>query len=154
MLQELVGRRSEISARWEALLRIERVNTPLANPDALVHMFDWTLDEVFAVLRGSSAITEDAAPFATTAISLPSCLCGRNPYVAYFKAAKQAMMEALILVQSETMLLDPGERDAAANELRETLNQLWQREVTAFCALCTHRNELPSEVGDPRKLGA
>ena len=29
-----------IHSRWEALLRVERADTPLANPNTLVHLID------------------------------------------------------------------------------------------------------------------
>src|ERR1043165_8780861 len=99
MQEELVhalrARRTETRARWEALLRIERVNTPLANPDALVFMIDWTLDEVFGSLlqpppRRRGGHVDCAAIRA-------ACPCGRNPLLAYFAAGEQALEEALIL---------------------------------------------------------
>jgi hypothetical protein len=52
LIRSLSIRRREIHRRWEVLLRLERPETPLANPDALVHMIDWTLDTVFDDLRG------------------------------------------------------------------------------------------------------
>ena len=47
LMSALLARRSQIRGRWEALLRVERASSPLANPDALVHLLDWTIDEVF-----------------------------------------------------------------------------------------------------------
>lgn len=142
----LRGRRQETRARWEVLLRIERVNTPLANPDALVNLFNWTLDEVISKIGPGDTAVLPAGGWA--------CECGRNPFVAYFKAAKQALMEALVLEQAETPLLDPIDRDRAMAELRSAVDWVGQNEVAAFCALCTHRSEsVPAqsdrERGDP-----
>src|SRR4051812_36343932 len=80
----LRGRRTQMRERWEMLLRIERTSTPLANPDVLIHLFDRTLDDVCEKISGPDSV-EVAAPSG----SLPQCPCGRNPFVAYYKAAKQ-----------------------------------------------------------------
>ena len=151
ILNALTSRRTETRARWETLLRIEGVNTPLANPDALVHLFDWTLDEVF--LRFSGIESADSALWPTQLIRGDpfACECGRNPFVAYFKAAKQALMEALVLEQSKMPRLDPIDRDLAAAELRQVIETIGQSEVEAFCALCVHRPEkVPGPLPRPR----
>lgn len=139
LLYALRTRRPEIRARWEALLRIERINTPLANPDTLVHLFDWTLDEVYGAISMDGPVS--LGPPVNGSLSTPRCACGRNPYVAYFKAAKQALMEALVLSQSGMSLLNPIERDSAADEMRAAIDALANREIASFCALCTHRGE-------------
>src|SRR5258708_9894049 len=95
-LRVLIARRGDLHARWEALLRIERINTPLANPDALVFMIDWTLDELFgSLLRPNPRHRSSHECTATRA----ACPCGRNPLLAYFAAGEQALEEALILEQ-------------------------------------------------------
>jgi hypothetical protein len=40
LIQALSSRRREIRQRWDMLLRLERIETPLANPDVLVHLID------------------------------------------------------------------------------------------------------------------
>src|SRR3954462_4663597 len=99
LVRALRDRRAETRARWEALLRIEKVNTPLANPDALVFMIDWTLDEVFGALLRPLSSRRRPAKFENHR-PRPECPCGRNPLLAYFAAGEQALEEALILEQA------------------------------------------------------
>src|ERR1035437_9374759 len=100
-VQSLRGVRTQICARWEAFLRIERVSTPLANPDTLVYLFDHTLDEVFAALNESPAAGSAVRPVAASE---------GNPLNAYFRACEQALFEALIQIQAKVSALDPKER--------------------------------------------
>lgn len=136
-IRALRGRRAEIRTRWEALLRIERVNTPLANPDALVFMIDWTCDEIFAALRHAQAHKRQA--HAAEARTRGECPCGRNPLLIYFAAGEQAMEEALILEQASRPGLEPAERDAEFDELQLTLREIGRREIESFCAVCQYR---------------
>lgn len=134
LVRALRSRRAEIHARWEALLRIEKVTTPLANPDALVFMIDWTLDECFSCLRPAGGDHRKApASFAK-----PDCPCGRNPLLAYFAAGEQAIEEALILEQARASAVDPQQRDAAFTELKLTVRDIARREVEAFCSVCQY----------------
>lgn len=126
-MRTLQTRRAEICERWETLLRIERVNTPLANPDTLVFLFDQTLAEVF---------TARSAPPQFVRVECP---CGRNPLLAYFLAGEQALLEALILAQAETPALDPAERDAGVVELRNIVRSIARREIEAFSGICLYR---------------
>ena len=136
IVRALVARRRDIHARWEVLLRIERVNTPLANPDALVFMIDWTLDEVFAALRCARPRSHSVRAIDGRA----GCPCGRNPLLVYFSAGEQALEEALVLVQSEAAALDPAERDAAFVALKGVMREIARREIEAFCAICQYRS--------------
>jgi hypothetical protein len=139
-LHALCARRSEIRSRWEALLRIERVNTPLANPAALVFMLDWSLDQIFARLgrmRGHRRSTRHAVSPAHRF----HCPCGRNPYLAYFEAGNQALVEALVLAQAARPGLDSDERDLALADLKVCLHEISQREIEAFCGVCQYRTE-------------
>ncbi len=139
LVRALRARRAEIHARWEALLRIEKVNTPLANPDALVFMIDWTLDECFATLRPlQSRRRNGRLPENTT--HKPDCPCGRNPLLAYFAAGEQAIEEALILEQASASTIDPVKRDEAFAELKLTVREIARREIEAFCSVCQFRN--------------
>lgn len=137
-LIELRARRPQIRERWEALLRIEKINTPLANPDTLVYLIDWTLDDLLARLEGTVPEQEEWRSSLAPSVQSYRCQCGRNPYVAYFKAASQALMETLVLSQSELPLLDPIDRDLTTAELRQVLDLVAHNEMTAFCALCVH----------------
>jgi len=130
LLRALQGRRPQIRARWEALLRLERVPTPLGNPDTLVFMFDRTLDEVLAALSRRP-------PGAVKPRSEPQCDC--NPMRVYFPALEQALMEALVLVQAEQPVLTAGERVDAVTELCATLRRVARREIAAFDGLCQQK---------------
>lgn len=139
LVRALRARRAEIHARWEALLRIEKVNTPLANPDALVFMIDWTLDECFATLRPPLARRRPGHPV-NGALLKPDCPCGRNPLLAYFAAGEQAIEEALILEQARSTAIDPVQRDEAFTEVKLTVREIARREIEAFCSVCQFRH--------------
>ena len=130
ILRALHNRRPQIRARWEALLRLERVRTPLANPDTLVFMFDQTLDEVLSALPGRSA---------GTVRPRPECRCECNPMRVYFPALEQALLEALVLVQCGQPALSPEERVDAVAELCATLRRIAKREIAVFDKLCQQR---------------
>ena len=141
LLRQLQARRFSIRARWEALLHAEPVATPLGLPDALVHLIESTLEEVLATLdRPSPREPQAAGP--------PSCPCGRNPLLAYYAAAEQAMREGLILAQAASAPLDPVVRDASLAELNAVLRQISRREIEAFCGVCQFREK----VGHPLLL--
>ncbi|MEI7550830.1 MAG: hypothetical protein WCL24_00785 [Verrucomicrobiota bacterium] len=144
LLQSLQAMRPKIRARWEALLRIERLHTPLANPDTLVFMFDLTLDEVLAALPGRAVHSPGPRP---------TCRNHHNPMRDYFPALEQALLEALILAQaaepvpksrphSETV----AERVAAVTELCFTLRLIARRETAAFDQMCRQ----PTRPRQPR----
>lgn len=130
LLRALHDRRPQIRARWEALLRLERVQTPLGNPDTLVFMFDQTLDEVLAALPGRPAGPVRARP---------QCRCDCNPMRVYFPALEQALLEALVLGQSEQPALSAEERVDAVTELCGTLRRVARREIAAFDGLCQQK---------------
>ncbi len=116
----LMAGRAQIRARWDSLLRIERVNTPLANPDTLVYLFDQTLDEVYATLRQSPA-TRQKPP--------PPGACEKNPLFAYFMAGEQALLEALILDQAGAGNLDTKGRDADVAQLQQVMRRIARRDI-------------------------
>lgn len=143
---ELRGRRFSIRSRWEALLRAEPVATPLGNPDALVHLIDPTMDELLAILEGQPRAPA-LAPARDDRAEKPHCPCGRNPLLAYFAAARQAMLEGLILAQASSAPLDPVERDTSIDELNAALDSLSRRDIEAFCGICQFRHlALPAPV--------
>lgn len=119
-IRTLRAQRAKIRTRWEALLRVEKVNTPLANPDALVFLFNQTLDEVFASL-GSQSARRSVNPI--------ECTSEKNPLLVYFLAGEQALLEALVLAQSESPQLDPRKRDADVAELKHVLHAIARREI-------------------------
>jgi hypothetical protein len=136
LLSDLRSRKPEIRARWADLLHVEPVSTPLANPDALVHLINWSLQEIFRSLpqaEPSHHVPPEKAGFRSL------CPCGRNPLLAYFIAGQQALREALILVQATTDSLDPLERDISLHELNRTFDEIARREIESFCGVCQYR---------------
>jgi hypothetical protein len=134
-IRALTARRSEIRRRWEALLRLERSDSPMADPDNLVHLIDWTLDRVFAELRRrKSPVGNQTRP--TIAALRAGCQCGRNPYLNHFLAGEQALIEALVLAQAEQPSLDPAHRDTAVSELYLVTHAIARSEVESVCSLC------------------
>jgi len=137
LLSALRAQHASIHDRWTTLLHVEPVSTPLGNPDALVHLVDWSLQEIFRAL--STLSSRRRAAHATSPDAKPHCPCGRNPLLTYFSAGEQALREALILAQAAAPTLDPIGRDASWVELNLVINQLARREIEAFCGVCQHR---------------
>ena len=138
LVNALRTRRPTVRAQWEALLRAEPVNSPLGNPDALVHLIDWTLDEIFTALANPLSRHRPAGPRLNSP-DRQECPCGRNPLLAYFAAGEQALQEAMILAQAAAAPLDPLERDASFTELNLALQHIAHREIEAFCGVCQFR---------------
>jgi len=134
IFQDLAAQRGLIRANWENLLRLERAISPLANPDALVHLLDTTLDEIFRDLPQSSLrrypIREPE----------PHCPCGHNPLLAYFGSGHQALREALVMIQAGIPALDGNQRDEALGCLEQVYGHISRREIESFCAVCQFRN--------------
>ena len=137
LMTALTARRPQVHARWDDLLRAEKVSTPLANPDALVHLIDWTLDEVFRTLQ---SLPTRRRPLRAPSRHDLDCPCGRNPLLIYFAAGEQALQESLVLSQAKGIHLDPAERDSALQELNLALRHIASREIGAFCSLCQLRD--------------
>jgi hypothetical protein len=127
LLSALQQRREDIRMRWDALMRLERADTALANPDTLAFLFDQTLDEVLAKLPG-----KPVAPIRRR----PTCQCGGNPMRVYFPALEQALLETLILVQTEMPELAPRARIDSVTELCTTLRRIARREIAVFDEIC------------------
>lgn len=136
LLQHLRARDAVIRERWEALLRIERVNSPLANPDILVHLIPDSLERILNLVEKTARKTP-LSLIAVNADRLPPCDCGCNPYLAYFVAGEQAILETVILLQSE--LPPNGHQESDIAEIVRAIRRLTRSEVDAFCAICTVR---------------
>lgn len=140
LVNALRVRRPKARQHWEALLRAEPVSSPLGNPDALAHLIDWTLDEIFTAI-GNPLARHRAGGARLATDQRPECPCGRNPLLAYFAAGEQAMREALVLAQTDCAPLDPLERDASFEELNLVLQQISRREIESFCGVCQFRQQ-------------
>ena len=147
LVQALRAQHVNIRERWTELLRAEPVNSPLGNPDALVHLIDWTLEEVIGAL---SVLPSRRHAAQSIHDSIASCACGRNPLLTYFTSGEQAMREALVLAQAATLHLDAIERDASMHELDLIIREIARREIEAFCGVCQfreHAQVVPFESG-------
>ena len=138
-LHALEAQRGELHARWDALLRVEPVNSPLAHPEALKHMIDFTLLTLFGALRNPHVQRRKHLRSVRDWVAdRAMCPCGRNPLLAYFVAGEQALLETLILVQAG--LPDCLEsRSASVLELKSELAHVAHREIETFCTLCQLR---------------
>jgi hypothetical protein len=135
LLRALRRRRSFIAERWERLLRLERVNSALANPDALVYLIPKSIELILGSL--AKALPPAGAP--ARSIRLPGCECGKNPYLAYFVAGEQALMEAIVLIQAELPPSTTKGTDLA--ELHTAVRRLALSEIDALCGICAHRGK-------------
>lgn len=144
-IRALAARRREIRRRWESLLRLERADSPIADPDNLVHLIDWALDTVFARLRGNKAWNGGGHPPKIAELRA-GCQCGRNPYLNHFLAGEQALIEALVLAQAEEPSLDPAHRDIAVAELYLVMHAIAQCEVESVCSLCRQHQHRKVQV--------
>jgi|SRR6187551_2005088 len=134
----LLDHRPTIRSQWEKVLRLDRGSSPLARPATLVYLLDTTLDEIFAILPDWSVRRHPSR------MDAPPCPCGRNPFLAYFAAGRQAMHEGLVTVQARDAALTKHARDEAFACLDQAFQHLARREIEAFCQVCqfhpaTHR---------------
>jgi hypothetical protein len=136
-IRTLEDRRAQIRARWEAFLRIEHVDTPLASPDTLVYLFDQTLAEVFARLR--TAPPRHAA-------TLPAHT--KSPLLAYFRAGEQALLEALVLAQAERPAIDAGECQADLVALQHVIRAIARKDITNLEGACHPSKAAPLPGGN------
>ncbi len=134
ILHYLRARRTAIITQWEALLRVERVNGPLANPDTLAYLIPDSLEQVFTTL---AKLSHD--PFSRRAAKapLPSCDCGNNPFLAYFVAGEQALVEGMVLLQAGLPLDERHQSDVG--EIMLAVRRLARSEIDTFCSVCNHR---------------
>ncbi|MCC5024966.1 MAG: hypothetical protein J6386_20210 [Candidatus Synoicihabitans palmerolidicus] len=124
-LRALQTQRSNLRQRWEALLRTERVSSPMAHPDTLVHLMDWTLDRLFDELRQPQmrlhTVCDDQRGPAQ------SCACGKNPLLAYFSTVEQAVVEALLVTDAHLESLSLMEKRASLQDLKHAVHAVARR---------------------------
>jgi hypothetical protein len=136
LLRTLQGLRPTILERWEALLRAEPVTSPLANPDSLVYLMDWTLNRFFTALRGPLSrrrITSRGSNKSLDHEERELCACKMNPLLAYFATAE------LALIQAALPILQPRERESMLSAIRLAMHAVAKREIDTFCAVCQRR---------------
>lgn len=133
-LRDLQARSGDIRRRWETLLHVEPVSGPLANPDAMQHLIPQTLEQVFTMLAKPA---RTPVSIMAAKAQVPKCGCGHNPYLTYFIAAEQALVEAVILLESELPVADRRQSDVA--EMMYAVRRLARLEIDTFCGVCSHR---------------
>lgn len=138
--RNLQAQRPALRQSWERLLRIEKTTSPLANPDALVHLLDTTLDEIFRDLAWRSPRRHPSPAF------VAECPCGRNPLLAYYAAGRQALREALVGAQAANPGLAVQARDQDLKVLNEVFDQIARREIESFCGICQFREPAHGEA--------
>lgn len=140
-LSALHAMRPDLRKRWEVLLRAEPVSSPLASPDSLVYLMDWTLDRVFKAIRSASPRKRSRhRPTETQMRPSNGCECGMNPLLAYFTTAERALLECVFLADSPLPPMTPGEREVCAAEIQLALQAVARQEIDTFCAVCQRRH--------------
>lgn len=129
--------RDDLRQRWETLLRAERVTSGMANPDSLIYLMDWTLDQLMDEVRQSHYRRRETHRITGGARSF--CVCGKNPLLAYFATAEQAIVEVLFLAEANLNKLTPLERNASLDDLKSALNEVARRDIESFCSVCQSR---------------
>ena len=136
-LRALQTHKPQLRRRWEELLRAERITNGMANPDHLVYLMDWTLDQLLNELRQARFRRHLDGRMKPT--ERKSCACGRNPLLAYFGACEQAVIEILFLAEGELSNLSSIERSASLEDLKSAIHEVARRDIEAFCAVCQSR---------------
>ena len=134
-MQSVRRRRAAICKRWDVLLRLERVSSPLANPDTLVHLIPSTLDQILALAETPPHC--DSTMTHAVGLKLPSCDCGNNPYLAFYIAGEQAIVEAVVWSQSES---PDRARESEVASVISAARTYATDEIEAFCGMCMHRS--------------
>lgn len=136
-LRALQTHKPQLRRRWEELLRAERVTSGMANPDHLIYLMDWTLDQLLNELR--QARFRRHLDGRQKTIERHPCACGKNPLLAYFSACEQAVIEILFLAEGELSNLSSIERSASLEDLKSAIHEVARRDIEAFCAVCQSR---------------
>lgn len=141
VFDQLRARRDQILKTWAALLMAEPVTTPMAEPHLLAHLFDRTLDRIFKRLKRPPDELQPK-PF--------HCACGRSPYLAFFRAVEQALLETLVLVHVEnTSLSSAMKRAQDLAELRAVVRSIGNEEIGLFGSVCQKRRKFLSGAPCP-----
>ncbi len=150
ILISLRAHRLQLCSRWETLLRQEPVRSPLASPDVLRHLMNWTLDEIFQTVAQTRARRRKKIRLAS---GQSPCPCGMNPLEIYFNCLDSALTEFVEGKFSHAGA--PGFTDAEliAQDVRNALAVVRAREIEQFCSVCQHRSA-PTKSGEVTAFGA
>lgn len=131
VLDHLQQNRDVIRIRWDLLLRLEPVVSPLANPDTMAHLIPDSIGLLMEELRARMQPNHRRPSPKRLA-----CNCGHNPYRAYFKAGEQALAEAVVIAHVETRV--DSDRQADITEVLTAIRALAATEINTFCSICTN----------------
>ena len=106
---------------------------PLANPAALAF---WIPKAIERLLEYSLAPAAAQLKQAAT-IARRDCGCGHNPYTAFYRAGEQALLEAVIIAQTETHVTADRAVDVAS--VYAAMMRLGARDIDGFCRVCIYR---------------
>jgi hypothetical protein len=124
----LEGQRPLIKQRWEALLRVEPVVSPLSSPDALVYLMDETLDQLVAAMRTRSVKSWLRRHQALVAPLGEQCVCGLNPLLSYYITGRIALTA---VTESK---LGPAFADVLL-----FFHSIAQKDLEALCGVCCNQ---------------
>ena len=122
-------RTAAIEDRWKALLRVEAGREPLANPEALAFWVPTALSRLLALV-GSGRRMRSVGSLARHA-----CAQGRNPYLVFYRAGEQAILEMLVRVHAETQLLET--RDQDVTDVYAAIHAAGMDDIDGFCGICS-----------------
>ncbi len=133
-------------------MRLEAVRTPLGNAEAMIHLIPSSIAAVLGLLEHPREPGLNLAN--ARALRLPDCACGLNPYVPYFVAGEQAIVEEMVLLEYELPATERDEYDVA--EVVHAIGALARAEIETFCGVCIRRawNCSPSAMRTGRPLVA
>lgn len=143
----LVLRRDAFRRAWTLALSAAPVTGPLARPEALQLSFDETLHNFFTRLQRRAREQPPGFAAAHSNGARGGCLCGLNPWLAYYRAGASAL--ASITREEVDPALTVPEFLASQNEALVLWQRLARREVQAFCDLCqteVARGDRPRET--------
>jgi hypothetical protein len=112
----------------------------MANPDSLIYLMEWTLNELFARLRNEATdpvasegrISRDDRVAAI-------CDCGGNPFLSYFGSVRKAVLTWAGSTHSPIANLSGEERSRCVDEILSALEVIAKREIESFCSVCQYR---------------
>lgn len=146
LLESLKAHRHNLRTRWEHKLRALPPSSAMAEPDALVHLMEWTLENFFQELTHKVRRSQRHQP-------ATPCPCGMNPLIAYFVTAEDALLEIIFTEEKPWLALDPANREAELAWVRGALQRVAAREIGAFCAVCRHRKDAQLPHEHPEEAG-
>jgi hypothetical protein len=99
---------------------------------------DWTLEQLLNELR-QARFRRPSEKQSPQPSERQLCVCGKNPFLAYFAAAEQAIIEVLFLAEEELSTLSSLERSESLDDLKRAVHAVARRDIEAFCAVCQSR---------------